>query len=181
MQHCNSNLTVICVWIAGCQRLLLTVKKMSGQVRWRRRFIKNKTLDYEVRRNSRLVEARKRKYSAGNFTYASKLVVCACVSSTYSRQAGEREQCCRMTILLRLSVTIRIFSICFSTSSFIRVLISFNVIAISKIKNFHYLLKSKGEGGRKREGGITTSHTAGYCTMRDVTWKYNIKRTRRQG
>ena len=52
---------------------------MSGQVRWKGRFIKNKTLDYEVRRNSGLVEAWKRKYSAGNFTYASKLVVCVCV------------------------------------------------------------------------------------------------------
>ena len=51
---------------------------MSDQVRWKRRFIKNKTLDYEVHRNSRLVEARKRKYSAGNFTYTSKLVVCVC-------------------------------------------------------------------------------------------------------
>ena len=29
--------------------------------------------------------------------------------------------------------------------------------------------------------GITTSHTAEYCAMRDVTKKYNIKRTRRQG
>ena len=29
--------------------------------------------------------------------------------------------------------------------------------------------------------GISTSHTAGYCTMRDVTKKYNIKRTRHQG
>ena len=70
---------VICVWIAGCQRLLLAVKKMSGQVRWKGRFIKNKTLDYEVRRNSGLVEARKRKYSAGNFKYAFKLLVCVCV------------------------------------------------------------------------------------------------------
>ena len=52
---------------------------MSGQVRWEGRFIKNKTLDYEVRRNSGMVKARKRKYSAGNFTYASKLVVCECV------------------------------------------------------------------------------------------------------
>ena len=52
---------------------------MSGQVRWKGRFINNKTLDYEMRRNSGLVEARKRKYSAGNFTYASALVVCVCV------------------------------------------------------------------------------------------------------
>ena len=66
---------------------------MSGQVRWKGRFIKNKTLDYEVRRNSGLVKARKRKYSAGNFTYASKLVVCVCVEA-YSRQAEEWEQCC---------------------------------------------------------------------------------------
>ena len=29
--------------------------------------------------------------------------------------------------------------------------------------------------------GITTSYTAGDCAMRDVTKKYNIKRTRRQG
>ena len=65
---------------------------MSGQVRWKGRFIKNKTLDYEVRRNSGLVKARKRKYSPGNFTYASKLVVCVCVE-TYSRQAEESEQC----------------------------------------------------------------------------------------
>ena len=64
-------------------------------------FIKNKTLDYEVPRNSGLVEARKRKYSAGNFTYASKLVVCV---EIYSRQVEEREQCCRVEILLRLSV-----------------------------------------------------------------------------
>ena len=68
-----------------------------------------KTLDYEVRRNSGLVEARKRKYSAGNFTYAFKLVVCVCVCvcvcvETYSRQAEEREQCCRVAILLRLSL-----------------------------------------------------------------------------
>ena len=49
-------------------------------MRWKGRFIKNKTLDYEVRRNSGLVEVKKRKYSAGNFTYASKLVVCVCVS-----------------------------------------------------------------------------------------------------
>ena len=78
---------------------------MSGQVRWKGRFIKNKTLDYEVLRNPGLVEARKRKYSAGNFTYPSKLVVCVCVCvETYSRQAEEREQCCRVTILLRLSV-----------------------------------------------------------------------------
>ena len=53
---------------------------MTGQVRWKGRFLKNKTLDYEVRRNSELVEARKRKYSASNFTYASKLVLCVCVS-----------------------------------------------------------------------------------------------------
>ena len=53
---------------------------MSVQVRWKGRFIKNKTLDYEVRRNSRLVQARKRKYSDGNFTYASKLVVCVYMS-----------------------------------------------------------------------------------------------------
>ena len=53
---------------------------MSGQVIWKGRFIKNKTLDYEVRRNSGLVEARKRKYSAGDFTYASKLVVYVCVA-----------------------------------------------------------------------------------------------------
>ena len=52
---------------------------MSGPVRWKGRFIKNKTLDFEVRRNSGLVEARKRKYSVSNFTYASKLVVCVCV------------------------------------------------------------------------------------------------------
>ena len=78
---------------------------MSGKVRWKGRFIKNKTLDYEVHRNSGLVEARKRKYSAGNFTYASKLVLCVCVSvETYSRQAEEREQCCWIAILLRLSV-----------------------------------------------------------------------------
>ena len=51
---------------------------MSSQVRWKGRFIKNKNLDYEVRRNSGLVKARKRKYSADNFTYASKLVVCVC-------------------------------------------------------------------------------------------------------
>ena len=62
---------------------------MSGQVRWKGRFIRNETLDYEVRRNSRLDEARKRKYSAGIFTYASKLLVCVCVE-TYSRQAEER-------------------------------------------------------------------------------------------
>ena len=65
---------------------------MSCQVRWKIRFIKNKTLDYEVRRNSGLVEARKRKYSAGNFTYASKRVVCVCVCvcvETYSRQAED--------------------------------------------------------------------------------------------
>ena len=72
-------------------------------MRWKGRFIKKKTLDYEVRQNSGLVEARKRKYSAGNFTYASKLVVCVCVES-YSRQAEEREQCCMIAILLRLSV-----------------------------------------------------------------------------
>ena len=78
---------------------------MSGQVRCKGRFIKNKTLDYEVRRNSELVEARKRKYSVGNFTYASKLVLCVCLCvETYSRQAEEREQCCRVAILLRLSV-----------------------------------------------------------------------------
>ena len=88
--------------MAGCQSLLLTVKKMSGQVRCKGRFIKDKTLNYEVRRNSGLVEARKRKYSAGNFTYASKLVVCVCID-TYSRQAEEREQCCRVAILSRLS------------------------------------------------------------------------------
>ena len=52
---------------------------MSGQVRWKGRFIKNKTSDYKVRRNSGLVEVRGRKYSAGNFTYASNLVVCVCV------------------------------------------------------------------------------------------------------
>ena len=51
---------------------------MSGQVRWKGRFINNKTLGYEVRRNTGLVEARKRKYSGGNFTYASKLVLCEC-------------------------------------------------------------------------------------------------------
>ena len=62
----------------------------------------NKTLDYEVRRNSGLIEARKRKYSAGNFTYASKLVVCVC--RDLQQQAEEREQCCRIAILLRLSV-----------------------------------------------------------------------------
>ena len=78
---------------------------MSGRVRWKGRFIKNKSLDYEVRRNSGLVETRKRKYSASNFTYASKLVACVCVcSETYSKQAEEREQCCRIAILLRLSV-----------------------------------------------------------------------------
>ena len=80
---------------------------MSGQVRWKGRFIKKKTLDYEVRRNSGLVEARKRKYSAGNLTYFSKLVLCMCVCvcvETYSRQAEKREQCCRVAILLRLSV-----------------------------------------------------------------------------
>ena len=80
---------------------------MSAQVRWKGRFIKNKTLDYEVRWNSGLVEARKRKYSAGNFTCASKLVLCVCVCvcvETYSRQAEEREQCCRVAILLHLSV-----------------------------------------------------------------------------
>ena len=55
--------------------------------------------------NSGLVEARKRKYSAGNFTYASKLVMCVWVCrGLQSRQAGEREQCCRVAILLRLSV-----------------------------------------------------------------------------
>ena len=79
VQHCNLNLTVICVWIAGCQRFLLTVKKMSAQVRWKGRFIKNKTLDYEVRRNSGLVQARKRKYSADNFTYMLPNCVCVCV------------------------------------------------------------------------------------------------------
>ena len=52
---------------------------MSGQVRRKGRFIKNKTLDYEVRRNWGLVEARKRKYSAGKF-----VCVCVCVE-TYSR------------------------------------------------------------------------------------------------
>ena len=85
---------------------MLTVKKTSGQVRWKGRFIENITLDYEVRRNLGLVEARERKYSAGNFTYASKLVcVCVCVCvETYSRQAEEREQCCRVAILLRSSV-----------------------------------------------------------------------------
>ena len=41
-------------------------------------------------------------YSGLDFTYTSKLVVC--VSRTYSKQAGEREQCCRMAILLHLSV-----------------------------------------------------------------------------
>ena len=51
---------------------------MSGQVRWRERFIKNKTLDYKVRRNSGLVEARQIKDSAGNLTYASNLVLCVC-------------------------------------------------------------------------------------------------------
>ena len=77
---------------------------MSGQVRWKGRFT-NKTLDYEVRRNSGLVEARKRKYSAGNFTIASKLVFCVCARvESYSRQAEEREQCCWVAILLRLSV-----------------------------------------------------------------------------
>ena len=61
----------------------------------------NETVDYEVRRNSGLVEARKRKYSAGNFTYASKLVVCVYVCvETYSRQAEEREKCCRVYILI---------------------------------------------------------------------------------
>ena len=76
---------------------------MSGQVRWKGRFIKNKTLDYEVRRNSALVttSAEKRKYSAVNSTYASKLVVCV---ENYSRQTEEREECCRVAILLRLSV-----------------------------------------------------------------------------
>ena len=66
VQHCNLNLIVS----------LLTVKKMSGQVRRKGRFINDKTLDYEVRRNSGLVEGRKKKYSAGNFTFDSKLVVC---------------------------------------------------------------------------------------------------------
>ena len=70
---------------------MLTVKKMSGQVRWAGRFIKNKTLDYEVRQNSGLIEARKRKYSANNFTYASKLVVCVfvCVRRDLQQQAEE--------------------------------------------------------------------------------------------
>ena len=111
VQHCNLNLTVICVWIAECERLLLTVKKMSGQVRWKGRFIKNKTLEYEVCRNSGLVEARKRKYSAGNFTYASKLVVCVCVcvSKPTAGQAEEMEQCCRVYVLMfliRLSINL---------------------------------------------------------------------------
>ena len=88
--YCNWNLTVICVWIAGCQRFMLKVKKMSGQVRWKGRFKKNKTLDYEVRRNSGLVEARKRKYSAGNYTYASKLVVCVCVCVCVSRPTADK-------------------------------------------------------------------------------------------
>ena len=72
---------------------MLTVKKMPGQVRWKGRFIKNKTLDYEVRRNSGLVEARERKYSAGNSRMLpSWLCVCVCVCvETYSRQAEERE------------------------------------------------------------------------------------------
>ena len=79
---------------------------MSGQVRWKGRFIKNKTLDYKERRNSGLVEARKRKYSAGNFTYASKLVVCVrvYVSRPTADKLKKKEQCCRVTILLRLSV-----------------------------------------------------------------------------
>ena len=53
---------------------------MSGQVRWKGKFIKNKTLDYEVRQNLGLVEARKRKYSAGNLRMLpSWLCVCVCV------------------------------------------------------------------------------------------------------
>ena len=42
--------------------LLLPVKKMSGQVRRKGRFIKNKTLDYEVRRNSGLVDSAPRSW-----------------------------------------------------------------------------------------------------------------------
>ena len=61
---------------------------MPDQVRCKGKFIKNKTLDYEVRRNLGLFEARKRKYSAGNFTYASKLVVCVCVC--VSRPTAEK-------------------------------------------------------------------------------------------
>ena len=63
---------------------------MSGQVRWKRRFIKNETLDYEVRRNSGLVEARKRIYSVGNCTYASKLVVCVYVCVCVSRPTADK-------------------------------------------------------------------------------------------
>ena len=63
---------------------------MSGQVRWKERFIMNKTLDYEVRQNSGLVKARKKKYSAGNFTYASKLVVCVCVCVCVSRPTADK-------------------------------------------------------------------------------------------
>ena len=63
---------------------------MPGQVRWKGRFVKNKSLDYEVRRNSGLVEARKRKYFAGNFTYASKLVVCVCVYVCVSRPTADK-------------------------------------------------------------------------------------------
>ena len=82
--NCDMRLNI---WMS---KVIVTVKKMSGQVRWKARFIKNKTLDYEVRRNSGLVEARKRKYSTGHFTYASKLVLCVCVCvcvETYSGQA----------------------------------------------------------------------------------------------
>ena len=39
-------------------KVIVNSIKMSGKVRWKGRFIKNKTLDYEVRRNSGLVEAR---------------------------------------------------------------------------------------------------------------------------
>ena len=63
---------------------------MSGQVRWKGRFIEKKTLDYEVRRNSGLVEARKRKYSAENFTYVSNLVLCVCVCVCVSRPTADK-------------------------------------------------------------------------------------------
>ena len=46
-------------------------------------------------------------------------------------------------------------------------------------KNLGILLKQRKPPIEKR--GITTSHAAGDCAMRDVTKNYNIKRTRRQG